>query len=196
MRDYLRWGVGAVCAVGLLAGCYVPERFNAKLVMKPDASYNFTYKGTIVNALAAASLTEGALSASEEKELRDEVANMKKDPGVRQAAYVGKGRYELTLDMDKKAGEGLSVFDMFRVQTDRKTKVVTISSPQLRAKDKAELKEMGITIKGKLEVSLPKNATVLSHNADATPKLGGLYGSYAWTIGGVDKQPMMKVQFK
>jgi hypothetical protein len=49
---------------------------------------------------------------------------------------------------------------------------------------------------GTLEVSLPKNAEIISHNATSTPSFFGLLGGYSWKIGAVGDRPMMKVRIK
>lgn len=180
----------------LLAGCLVPERFTAKINVQPDASYSFHYSGTVVNVLAAAQIKKaGALTDKEQKSLKMEAEKFTKNPEVRQAEYKGDGRYTLEIDSKKKPGEPLRMLEIFNVSTD-KSGVMTFASADINDKTKRELGQIGVTINGTLEISLPKNAEVISHNATSTPTFFGMFGTYSWKIGSVDQRPMMKIRFK
>ncbi|WP_157314215.1 hypothetical protein [Chitinibacter sp. GC72] len=179
--------------VTLLSGCLIPERFTAKIDFQPDANYTFHYSGTAVHALAAAEIKKkGSLSEKDENGLKSDAEKLSKKPDIQKAIYKGNGRYELEIESAKKAGQPLRALDIFSVKTG-KDGVVTISSNEIKDKDKRELEQLGIAINGVLEVRLPKNANVISHNATTTPTLG--IGSYSWKIGRIDQRPMMKVQF-
>lgn len=180
----------------ILSGCLVPEKFAAKVDVQPDASYTFSYAGTMVNAFAALEMTKaGKLSANSDEQLKKEVASISKEPDVRSVSYKGNGRYELALESKKKPGQPFHAFSILNVSTD-KDGVMTISSPELKDKDKKELDKLGMKIDGTLDVTIPKNAEVLSHNATSTPTFFGLFGTYTWKIGRVDQRPVMKLRFK
>ena len=87
------------------------------------------------------------------------------------------------------------MLDIFTVSTD-KDGIMTISSNEIRDKDKRDLEQICIKADGTLEVSLPKNAEVISQNASSTPKFFGLFGTYSWKIGRIDKRPVLKVRLK
>lgn len=183
----------AVSAV-LLTGCLIPESFKAKADFASNGDYTFSYDGTAVHAMAAAEEKKtGSLRAQDEEGLKSEATKMKKDPMVQSAEYLGHGRYQLKLLAKKKAGENLKMMDIFSV-THAKDGVITISSPKLSAKDVQELTKLGIKIDGTLEVVLPKNATIISHNATSEPKFFGLFGTYAWKIGSLEQRPEMKIK--
>lgn len=183
--------IAAACVV---SACLVPEKFSAKLDVRPDATYTFVYSGTAVHALAAAQIKEtGSLSEKDEKGLKQEADKLSKNPDIRKASYKGSGRYELEVEAKRKDGQSLRMLDIFSVRTD-KNGVMTISSNEIKEKDKRELEKLGIAISGVLSVSLPKNAEVISHNATSTPTMG--FGTYSWKIGRVDQQAMMKVRIK
>lgn len=183
-----------VASVVLLTGCLVPERFSARVDVQSDAGYTFRYSGTAVHALAAAQIKQGAsLSEKDEKGLRFEAEKLSKNADVRKATYKGDGRYELEIEATRKAGQLLKMLDIFSVQTD-KDGIMTIASSEINEKGKRDLAQLGITINGTLEVSIPKNAEVISHNATSTPTLG--FGSYSWKVGRIDQRPMMKIRFK
>lgn len=195
MKKSLHTSATAIICAALLSGCLVPERFSAKVEVEPDASYTFSYAGTAIHALAAAQLKKtGSLSEKDQNGLKAEADKLSKSPDVLRATYKGNGRYELEIESKKKAGQPLHLLNIFSVRTD-KDGVMTLSSSELKDKDKRELEELGITIDGTMYVRLPKNAEVISHNATSTPTFG-MFGTYSWKIGGIDQRPMMKVRFK
>ena len=183
-------------SAALLAGCLIPESFKAKADFTANGDYTFSYDGTAVHAMAAAEEKKtGSLRAKDEDGLKAEASKMKNDAMVQSAEYLGHGRYQLKLLAKKKAGENLKMMDIFSV-THAKDGVITISSPKLAAKDVQELSKLGIKIDGTLEVILPKNATVISHNATTEPKFFGLFGTYSWKIGSLDQRPEMKIKLQ
>ena len=185
-----------IAAAILLSGCLVPEKFTATVDMHPDASYEYRYTGTAVHAMAAAAIKKaGSLQAKDEAGLKAEADKMAKVADVRRAAYLGNGRYDLKIEGGKKAGEALRLLDFLTVSRD-KDGIITISSPELKEKDRQGLAELGIKIDGALAIRLPKNAEVISQNATSTPSLFGLVGAYSWKIGGTDQRPIMKIRFK
>jgi len=189
------FAMSLACAA-LLSGCLVPERFSAKVEVQPDASYTFQYSGTAIHALAAAQIKKaGSLSEKDQNGLKMEADKLSKRPDVRRATYKGDGRYELEIESKKKSGESLRMFDIFTVSTD-KDGVITIASNEIKEKAKRELEQIGIGIDGTLEVHLPKNADIISHNATSAPSFFGMFGTYSWKIGRIDQRPMLKIKLK
>ncbi len=186
--------LAAVTCTALLSGCLIPERFTAKVTVQPDTSYTLRYSGTAMHAMAAAQLKQtGSLPAETEKGLSANAEAMKKDPDVRAADYKGKARFELEIESNKKPGKASELLGILSVRTD-KDGVMTISSLEIKEKDKRELEKIGLSVDGTLEVKLPRNAEVVSSNATSSPTLG--FGSYKWKIGQIDQRPLMKIKFK
>jgi len=185
-----------LACTALLSGCLVPERFSAKIEVQPDASYTFQYSGTAVHALAAAQIKKtGSLSEKDQIGLKMEAEKLLKRPDVRRAEYKGDGRYKLEIESKRKAGELLRMFDIFTVSTD-KNGIMTITSNEIKDKDKRDLEQIGINIDGTLEVLLPKNAEIISQNATSTPTFFGTSGAYLWKIGRIDQRPILKVKLR
>ncbi len=182
-------------ACALLTACLLPEKFTAKVAVNPDASYTFHFTGTMVHVLAAAQMMKGGkLSDKDEQGLKAEAGKLSKNPDFRSASYKGNGRYELEMLSSKQAGQAFSM-DSFSVASDKEG-LLTIAGKALDAKGKAQLSQLGIKMDGTLEVSLPKNAEIISHNATSTPSFFGLLGGYSWKIGSVNERPMMTVRIK
>lgn len=181
----------------LLSGCLFPEKFTTKIDVNPDASYHVTFSGTaallpVVMQIAA---TQKPLSATDETAMQKEAVKMSHEKSVKKATYVGKGRFQIEIDDSRKAGQPISLFDIFHVSTD-KAGVMTISTPQFNDKDKAELSKLGLSVDGTFDVNLPKGAEVISSNATSSPKFFGLIGTYSWKIGSVEVRPMIKFRIK
>lgn len=186
--------LATVALVTGLAGCLVPEKFSAVVEVKSDGSYNYRYDGTATNLMAAmARAKQGSLSAKDEAALKQEVEKASKTPGIKQVRYLGDGRYELSVDRDVALGKQAEVMPLVTVRR-LADGSIELSSASVKEKDKEGLKQLGIKLDGTLEVRLPANAKVLSHNAASTPGL--LSKAYKWKIGSVEDRPTVKFELK
>lgn len=180
----------------VVTGCLVPERFKAVVSINSDGSYTYSYVGTAVHAMAAAQLKKtGSLSVKDDAALKAEAEKMTRFAEVRRANYQGNARYDLQMEGKKKAGESLKLLGFLNVDTN-KDGILTIASPEIKDRDKQALKEIGLIIDGTLDIKLPSNAEVISHNATSTPSYFGLFGSYSWKIGKIDQRPLMKIRLQ
>ena len=187
--------IGTLFACSLLASCLVPEKFTAKIDVKADASYTVNLSGTMAHVLALAQKAKaGKLADKDEQALNAEADKLSKAPEFKKAVYKGDGRYEVEIVSNKSAGQPFKM-DTFAVQTDKEG-VMTISAIEVKEKDLKMFSELGLKMDGVLEVSLPKNAEIISHNAMSTPSFFGLLGGYSWKIGSINARPMMKVKIK
>lgn len=173
-----------------LAGCLIPEQFSAEVKVAADGSYIFKYAGVTAYLVA---LSKVHHSESDNSLYRADAEKMLRRPEFKKAEYLDNGRYDLEIEYHKKAGEALKMFDVFSVSTDKEG-IMTISTVLVKPKDRQQLEQVGVAIDGKLSVSLPSNADVISHNASSTPYFFGLFGSYSWDIRSFEQQPMMKVR--
>lgn len=180
-----------------LTGCLVPEKFTATVKVGNDGSYSYQYSGTtaFVPAIFELTKTGGTLSPKTEKDLQAMTGQISKSKDVQKATYEGKGRYDVIIAGVRKPGQQMALLDAFRIYTD-KDGVINISSVAVKESDKAKLAELGLRINGKLSVTLPKNAEVLSTNATSSPTLFGLFGTYSWTIGSMEDRPVMKIRLR
>lgn len=184
-----------ICAV-ILNGCLIPERFTSKIDVHSDSSYTFQYSGSAVHALAAAYIKKnGPLPEKDENGFKKEAEKISKNPDFKGVIYKGNGRYQLEIEAKREAGQPLKILDIFTVSTSSDG-VMNIASKEINEKAKREFNQLGITINGTLEVGLPRNVEIISHNATSVPTFFGLIGTYAWKIGAVDQRPSMKLRFK
>lgn len=179
MQNVFKLVITAFSAL-LLAGCYAPENFNAQLDFDDDGSYTFHYKGNLAYVPLIVDMQKKNMSTDKEKQVaQDHLAKIKKDGNVKSAEYIGKGRYKLEIEEKLKPGEKLNFMGFFSV-VHAKDGSIKVSTSEVKQKDKGSLESLGLNVNGTLSVSVPKNAKVLSSNADSTPTLG--IGDYKWNI--------------
>lgn len=179
MKNFFKLVITAFSAL-LLAGCYAPENFNAQLDFNDDGSYTFHYKGNLAYVPLIVDMQKKNMSTDKEKQVaQDHLAKIKKDGNVKSAEYIGKGRYKLEIEEKLKPGEKLNFMGFFSV-VHAKDGSIKVSTSEVKQKDKGSLESLGLNVNGTLSVSVPKNAKVLSSNADNTPTLG--IGDYKWNI--------------
>ncbi len=188
-------------AIGLfvactLTACLVPEKFVAKVEFHPDASYDYQFDGTASDPLALMELKQrGALSPHTESALKNIGDRMPKERDVRSARYLGNARYDLSIAGHRIPGEDMHLIDILSVVRGNDG-VITVSSPELKQKDRQELAKLGIKVDGTLEIKVPSGAQVISQNAQSTPSLFGMIGSYTWKIGTPEQRPLLQFKIK
>jgi len=189
--------IATAVATIALTGCFIPEKFTTTVKMASDGGYSYQYSGLTAfgPAIMQMKMSGSGLSSKQEQELQLEVGKLSKSPDVQKASYAGNGRYEFVIRGDRKPGQSAKVLDAFNIFTD-KDGLVNITSVGLSPADKAELQKLGLKIDGKLEVTLPKNAEVVSSNATSTPTFFGMFGTYSWKIGSIEERPMMKIRLR
>ncbi|MFA7346283.1 MAG: hypothetical protein WCZ86_00850 [Desulfurivibrionaceae bacterium] len=179
-----------------LFGCWVPEKFQAKVAVNKDGSYTFVYDGILTFA-AVLMAGQGELSARDEADLKKEAVKIAKEPGFKKVDYLGKGRYKVLVEKIGKPGEPyyfLSRESQILSILPQKDGTVSVSAIRPDKKAIQELSSIGVKIDGTLSVSVASEAKVLKHNAQSQPKLFGLLGDYKWQIKSPDENPVIVVQ--
>ena len=183
--------------VAMLTGCWIPEKFDAKVVVNKDGSYTFFYDGTLTFALALAAAQKGELSPKDEIAFKQEATKIAREPGFKKVDYLGKGRYKVVVEKNGKPGEPYyflsKEFKIFSVLTD-KTGAITVSAVRHDKKAIQEINAIGAKIDGTLTVSVASGTKVLKHNALSQPSVFGLFGGYKWQIKSPDENPFIVVQ--
>ena len=91
--------------VVIVAGCWIPEKFTARIIVNKDGSYTYTYDGILTFALALAAAKEGKLSPKDEAAFKKEEEKIRGESGFKKVSYSGNGRYEVFVERERKAGE-------------------------------------------------------------------------------------------
>lgn len=176
-------------AVSLMAGCLVPEKFEASLQFKPDGSYDYEYAGTVVNVDGGNFSKDGRPSQRNPKDQERMADELQKVPGVTRASHVGNGRYEIRVVEQLQPGRRSKTVPVAVVKKDADGSYL-VTGPDLKKSDIAMYRELGIKIEGRIKVLLPSNAKVLMHNAEAAP--GWLSKAYTWKVGSFDEKPTIR----
>lgn len=191
MRGMLRAATVTVL-VGSLTGCLVPESFKASVDVRADGSYVYRYDGTATHVLAAMQIKEkGALTPKDEAAMKAEADKGAKSPGIKTLNYLGAGRFQVLTEEELRPepGKAKPLMAMITIRKEADGSYLA-TSPEVKAKDLAELKSLGIKVNGTLQITLPSGAQVLSNNADSTP---GLFSkAYSWKIGSPDVRPQLR----
>jgi len=170
-------------------GCFLPEKFESKVDIKKDGGYELTYDGTIAYAPALGK----KITPRDEKRLESMLKDIKKDPNVKDAKYLGNARYQIKIEQSKKAGQKAYIFDRRAklISVVPKGETITISTKKLARRDLKEIKKLNFKVDGKIAVSIPSNMKIEGTKPDSTPTLG--FGDYEWDIKGFDKPIEIKI---
>jgi len=175
-----------VAMIFVLTGCYIPEKFTARVDVHKDGSYTMTYDGTMVDVRARKS----HLSPKDHQDLEKEAIEIGKDPEVKYIKYIGHEKYRISMEVNRQVGQKGYLFS----ERDKIIQVIPLKDEVLQIyvvnmkKNISDLKSLGLKVDGKLIVSVPKGMQVLGSNADRTPSLFGLFGDYEWDINSFDKK--------
>lgn len=171
-----------------LAGCFLPDRFEAELSVDASGEMRFDYKGDLVYLLGALEIAEGRMG-KDDAELKRLAKSIGAARGTRDVTRDGP-RYavELRLRQVLKPGErfafppvGLPVFTLARGEDGTFTlRGVTASQDHLRA-----LERLAIRFRGTLTAKLPGKA--VDHNGTADR---GLFSdTYKWSFNSLRDPP-------
>lgn len=187
----------ALILIVIVEGCWIPEKFTARIVVHEDGSYTYTYDGILTFALALAAAKEGKLTPKDEAVLKKEEEAIRREPGFKKVSYSGNGRYDVFVERTCKAGEPtffVSRETMIFSIVPKQDGTIEISSFKLTEKDLIQLRNIGATVNGYLKVSVDKGVEVVKHNVSSTPKFFGLFGDYEWHIKSPDAAPYIYVR--
>ena len=180
-----------------LCSCWIPENFVARVDVHRDGGYSFVYDGTLAFAPVLAAVSQGALSEEDKEELKEMALELKDENGYQEFRYVGRGRFDVLAE--KKGASGETYYFM-----SESTKIFAIEYPDdgtlkisaLRPAGDVvrQLSSIGVTMSGKLNVTVPWGTKVIRHNADREPFFFGLFGAYSWDIEEPDADPFMLLE--
>ncbi len=177
--------LAAVTAAVFLSSCWLPEDFDAKVLIAPDGSYTFSYEGVLSNILALEAISKDAFTEENDAEVREQGAELKKEPGFTAVDYLGRGRFKVSVRLDKPAGETCHFLSkdikLFSMETGE-DKTLSVTSFSLEEKDLESLRTIGGRTWGTFTVQVPNKLKVLSANADKKQKEGKTAKNYIWHI--------------
>jgi hypothetical protein len=190
--------VTGVMLVLMLSGCFLPENFKALVKVGKNGNFSFTYNGNLAYAPALSAIKNGSFGAKDEKTLKEQVKELKKEPDFKDVQYIGKGRYKVAVEHAGKAGENYYfISDQLKIFSieNQKDGTLKIAAFELSKKDIDGLKTIDAKVVGKLMVSVEKGIQVIEHNAQTEPKTFSPYGDYQWDIKNPETAPYIILKF-
>lgn len=193
----------------LLAACWVPETYMARIKIERDGSYKVYMDGTAVDGDTARALrkagaeakgghqSEGSAKqpqADPQEPLRKQIAELKKQGLVQDANLIGGGRVRFVLAGAWRMDKSLLVFNELK----EPLAYTVLSDGTIRiyvkdARPTREAKSLGVKPDGDLSVVLAEGIEVLEHNAQKVPTSPA--GAYRWTINAQTTQaPYMRIR--
>lgn len=181
-----------LAALLLLGGCFLPEKFTAKVTFEKDRSYTYEYVGTVAFLPALLDTAGGrGISAKTEKALPAEgAAYRSKNSDIKKLSYTGNGRFDAQIQGSKPTGSTTTILDIFVITNDQEgNQIVGVKAA---AKDFAQFRDVSLKVDGRLTVKLPSNAKILRHNGNLSKGLWG-WGSPSvqWTIQNSEQKPIL-----
>ncbi|WP_181850170.1 hypothetical protein [Thalassospira profundimaris] len=175
---HLRRLVLVLCVPLILTSCYLPEAFNIDLSMERNGDYRLSYQGMLVQPTITQGLLEQSLDPAGEKEKVDKVlADLRRDSGVKQLTYSGRGAFNIVYERRGNIIREKSfvfvrrqsrILEMF-FHKDRNT--VEIRGGFVPDQYQDRLSALGYQMTGKIEFRT--TAGIRSHNAAEFKEVGG-----------------------
>ena len=193
----------------LLGGCWVPERYIARIKIERDGSYKAYAEGTAahpeawrnmhaVNAQARAGKLKPEELAKAKAEalapLLKDLETLRADKRFDTLTSIGDGRVRFSVSGSWRMNRDLLVFNELR--SPLAYAVGTDGTLRIRVKDAVAgpgARALGLTTEGTLNVTLAEGVEVLEHNAQKAPS--SHLGAYRWSIGpGSTEPPYLKIR--
>ncbi len=173
-----RGALVAIIAPLMLVGCYLPDDFTIDLNVEQNGDYRFSYRGLLVQPTITEALLNEEIDADEEKVRVDKVlADLKRDSGVKQLTYQGKGIFNIVYERRSNIMRDKSfvfvrrnsrILEMFfRAESN----TVEIRGGFVPDQYEERLTALGYQMSGKIE--LRTTAGIRSHNAAEFVKTAG-----------------------
>lgn len=175
---------------GVLAGCYLPTRFDAEIVLAGNGEFSIAYSGGLANVPLMTGLRDGSISARDEIERVDDVrADLSRDSRFEAIDYIGGGvfqvRYKARSNFQQQRSFNFVRNDsrVLSLKFVSSEQTVTVNGGTVPVSGREQLAQIGFNMQGRLRVvtELP----VDDHNADqvieGTPRT-----TYVWNIAGIN----------
>ncbi|MDD3716929.1 MAG: hypothetical protein PHT46_07495 [Candidatus Marinimicrobia bacterium] len=181
----------------LLQACMIPENFTAKILIREDGSYHFTYDGDLASVFALAAIKEGTFTAENEADMKDDEENLLKEPGFQSVEYKGNGRYSVSVEKAGQPGEeyhfisrDLQIISI--LQEAGNTLLIKTWEPGKQDID--QIRMLGADMKGVLEVRVPRGKAVIENSSKLKPEKNKTHMIYSWQIS--MESPSAKIRLK
>jgi hypothetical protein len=186
----------------LLAGCYLPVKFDAEIEIDRRGFYSLIFDGYLVKVPLYADLRQRKISPTQEKEKVEQIrSDLERDPSTTEVKYVRQGHFKL--HWEKKGDILESKFvsfvrrneNMLTVMYVADSGLITIRATPIADSAAQQLADIGLGMEGALRVIT--DAKVVSHNATGEQPFkskGPRFKMYTWQIRSLnDPTPKMSI---
>lgn len=192
-RRAVRAAAALVLTLPLLAGCYLPDRFQSEIRLARTGEYGVYFKGNLTWLPLVKDLREGKVS---EAELPERMAVFQRDldrdsnfstvrpvgPGTFAVEYNRVGRLDLP-DLVTFVRRNARIISM---QTAEDGTITVTGSQAIKMIPPETIERAGLNSRGLFRITT--NAEVIRHNADSVRLGPEGYVIYDWNINGVRGQ--------
>lgn len=182
-RTLVPVGVIALISMLLLSSCFYPETFDTILHIEKNGAYSFVFDGTLVFISQDQQKDEMLFHDKDIEKVKELEGILKKNKHFQEIKYIGKGRFKVLFRHEGviAPNQELKFIDdhcaILRIESGEPGQVI-VKGATLEKGARQYLKKSNVNLSGKLTITT--NARVIRHNADRSPWLFGLLGSYEW----------------
>lgn len=178
-----------VCLLAL-SSCLMPQNFVAEIKVRQDQSIEIHYEGQLLHVMAHSAYDEESKpNEVDDQRLRKEAFRIFNLKEFRKSKYIGRGAFEVDAIEKVNFNEESSILPMLDVGSNREG-VFHIGVKKLSEIQRKMILDHNVQIQGKIRILLPKNAKVISHNANFGPWFFSDY--YVWKIKNISDSPLIK----
>ena len=170
IRTCARVAVTALLACGLLASCYLPDRFEAEIRLTKDGGYGVAFIGQLVYAPLYGKIAKKEITPEKaEADTKMILEQLKRDTAFKEVTSLGRGRYQVRFDREGRFGGAMQMVNfatrnqaIFRIRT-TETGLIQVNGSGQGGLYADRFKEIGLTTQGL--VRIVTDVEVLEHNA-------------------------------
>ncbi|EKV31503.1 hypothetical protein C882_3876 [Caenispirillum salinarum AK4] len=202
-RRFARAATACALALPLLAGCYLPDRFESEIRLTQTGEYGLYYEGDLIWLPLVRDLRMGKVTEAEIPEKMDVLeADLARDSNFSKVEPTGTARFAVEYNrLGKLNWPELVTFvrrnaRIISMETDPETGTVSVRGSQaIKMIDPETIERIGLNSRGLLRVTT--NAEVIEHNADSVRSGPRGYTLYDWNINGVrGQEPRLKARLR
>ncbi len=185
-----------VLTVLLLTSCLIPDNYEMNITVNKIGSVDYEYKGELNYAPALEAMSKGEYDDDTRDEVDEIVVELSKDEGYSSIKNLGKGKLSVSYENDVERGSDHYFLDkdlkFYAFEYD--DNLLTISGVKIEDEGRKSMEELGIKLKGKLNITIPKKMKVTDNNADKKVKLDKKTMQYQWDLDLNSEQPVIEIK--
>lgn len=183
----------ALFLVAVLAGCYMPIRFDAEIEITRGGYYDFKFDGYLAKVELFKGLKEGKITPEQEKKQIEIIRrDFGRDNSVKEFKYLKMGHFKINWE---RAGDLIKTKSVtfinapeyiLGIRYNYKTRRITVAGKSLKKDMKKKLDQLGLGWTGQIRVFT--DAKVITHNATTVQKnkrKGGRFMTYIWKLNNI-----------